>query len=75
MTDKDEWPTFGEELARKGLETLEKWTERVTRGEATERDLYVVTEVLYSSMVGLVPLDALEPILEINRALEIDQAF
>lgn len=68
MTDKDEWPTFGEELSRKGLETLENWTERVARGEASERDLFVVTEVLYSTMVGLVTLDVLEPVIAINEA-------
>jgi hypothetical protein len=53
--DSDQWPSFGQELGRKGLQTLQEWVQRVEIGTATKRDLYIVCKVLFDTMSGLAP--------------------
>lgn len=54
MSDRDEWPSFASELARKALAKLEQTIERNTAGVISERELYLVTDAIYDSVSGLV---------------------
>ena len=66
MTDKSDWPEMADEIARKGLEELQRWMERQQAGKATKRDLFVATEVLYAVMSGLAPWSATDLVTKVN---------
>lgn len=51
--DTDNWPSFSDELSRKAMETLAKWADRVERGKATKRDLFVVVDSMWDVVSGL----------------------
>lgn len=67
--DADKWPSYADELTRKGMSTLTKWIERVDAGKATGRDLYIVADVLWDAMSGLAPRDALQTLEDVLREL------
>lgn len=73
MTDtpKDDWPTLGEELARKGLEQLEFWMAKRDAGKITQRELFIVTQVLYAVMSGLAPWEATTLVTEVNQEIRV----
>jgi hypothetical protein len=57
ITETDKWPSFGEELGRKALTTLEKWMQRYDDGKINKRELYVLVDGLYDTVSGLAPRD------------------
>lgn len=70
MTDNGaDWPEMAEEIARKGLNELQTWIERRDVNKATNRDLFVATEVLYAVMSGLAPWEATDLVTAVNQEL------
>lgn len=69
--DADKWPSFSDELTRKGMTVLDKWMKRVDAGTAKARDLFIVADVLWEAMSGLAheaELRILEEVLREIRA-------
>lgn len=67
--DRDMWPTFAEELGRKGLTTLQEWVHRVEIGTARKRDLYVACKVLFDVMSGLAPWADTDVVAKVHEEL------
>ena len=67
--DADLWPSFAEELGRKGLGELQRWAEKVNAGEASQHDLQIVCDVLYACMSGLAPWDDTNVVVAVDKAL------
>lgn len=71
MTDQEDdaakWPSFREELGRKGLSALQKYVDLHEKGKISQRDLYIVTDVLFDTMSGLADWAACDLISKINE--------
>ena len=50
---EDNWPTFSEELTRKGAQQLAHWVEAYEKGKITDRELFIVANALWDTMSGL----------------------
>lgn len=68
-TDTDKWPTFAEELGRKGLSTLKKWSDRYEAGKITARELYIVTDALFDTMSGIAPWSDTDIVAAVHQDL------
>lgn len=69
IDDAAEWLSFAEELGRKGLESLQKWTDRFETGQVTKRELYIVTHVLCDVMMGLAKREDMDIVVAVNEAI------
>lgn len=70
--DTEKWPSFAEELGRKGLTALQKYVELYEKGKLTIRELYIVTDVLFDTMSGLADWSACDLIAQINEDIRQD---
>ena len=50
---EDNWPTFSDELTRKGSEQLAKWVSAYEAGKITDRELFIVANALWDTVSGL----------------------
>jgi hypothetical protein len=66
----DDWPTLSEELTRKGVQTLDKWMARHAVGKISDRELYLVTDVLHDAVSGLVKEQYLRLLEAVMRDLK-----
>jgi hypothetical protein len=65
----DDWPSFSEELGRKGLKALDKWVQKRDAGEITLRELYLITDVLWDVMSGLASREDLAVVERSNEEI------
>ncbi|RWI35496.1 hypothetical protein [Mesorhizobium sp.] len=65
----DDWPTLKAELGRKGMQALQKYVAKHTDGRITDRELYIVTDVLWDVMSGLSPEADLRIVEAVNEEL------
>lgn len=69
VTDTDNWPSFGEELGRKALETVEKWMQRHDAGQIRARELYILVDGLYDTISGLAPKEVCNVIADLHQEI------
>lgn len=55
----DNWPTFSEELTRKGSDQLAKWVSAYEAGRITDRELFIVANAIWDTVSGLADNDLL----------------
>lgn len=65
----DDWPSHSEELARKSLETVARWTRLHAQGRIRDRDLYLIVDAVCDTISGLIPDDDLQSIYAIRQEL------
>jgi len=68
----DEWPTFSEELTRKGSAQLAKWVAAYEAGKITDRELFIVANAIWDTVSGLADkelLRNLEQVIEEIRQM------
>lgn len=68
----DNWPTFSEELTRKGSEQLAKWVSAYEAGKITDRELFIVANTIWDTVSGLADkelLRNLEQVIEEIRQM------
>ncbi|WLR90906.1 hypothetical protein [Shinella zoogloeoides] len=68
----DDWPTFSEELTRKGSEQLAKWVAAFDAGKITDRELFIVANAIWDTVSGLADkelLRNLEQVIEEIRQM------
>ena len=70
QAQKDEWPSFAEELGRKGLEALGKWVAAHEAGKISKRELYLVCEALYATMSGLASWKDTDLVIAVQEELK-----
>jgi len=69
ITDTDNWPSFGEELGRKALTTLETWMQRHEAGQIRTRELYILVDGLYDTISGLAPKSVSDLIADVHKEI------
>jgi hypothetical protein len=74
MSTTDDWPTLGEELARKSLALIEKRLAQQQRGQITRRELWLVADALSEVMQGLAPAAAFEIVYGVRQMLKKEKA-
>ncbi|MER9176238.1 hypothetical protein NKH72_21920 [Mesorhizobium sp. M0955] len=65
----DDWPTLKAEIGRKGMEVLQKYATKHADGKVSERELYIVTDVLWDVMSGLAPEVDLRIVEAVNEEI------
>lgn len=70
MQSTDEWPSFAEELGRKSLEVLEKWTKKFEAGEISRREVFILVDGLYDTTSGLIPRDVSDLIANVHKEIK-----
>ena len=68
-----DWPEMGAELARKGLEHLEKRLAAFNRGAITKREMYLIADALHDAMQGLAPGDATDAVYAVRQHIKEDK--
>lgn len=53
QSDADQWPSFAEELTRKGSAALDKWVTAYEAGKISDRELFILADGLWDTMSGL----------------------
>lgn len=71
----DDWPTHHQELSRKTLQELQKWTDRYENREIDARTWANVLSVLYDTTSGLIDDDISSLIVNLHREAQIDVNF
>jgi len=51
--DRDEWPSFTEELDRKSLEQVEKWSKAYDAEKISTREFFIAISAIYDTSSGL----------------------
>lgn len=69
QSDADSWPTFAEELTRKGSEQLAKWVSAYEVGKITDRELFIIANVLWDTMSGLCDKDLLRTLEQVIQEI------
>lgn len=65
--DATEWPSFREELGRKGLQALDKYATLHLQGKISARELYIVADVLFDAMSGLADWSATDLVAKVHE--------
>lgn len=61
-----EWPELQQELGRKSLDQIDKWSRNFAKGKITARELYLISTALYDATSGLMKLNDSEVIAAVN---------
>lgn len=64
---QDEWRTHSAELERKALATLQLWVERYEAGKIKPAALALVADVLYDTVIGIVPMPTADTIYAVKK--------
>lgn len=67
--DAAQWPTFADNLSRKGMTALAKYVEGNEKGIYTDRDLFIVTDVLFDLMSGLANWSDVDVVNQVHTEL------
>lgn len=65
----DDWPTFSEELTRKGSEQLAKWVTAYEAGKITDRELFLIANALWDTVSGLADKDLLRNLEQVIQEI------
>lgn len=74
MIEKDDWPSFAQELGRKTSEVLDKWTSAYDAGRITLKEFYLIAVSLHDSTSGIVPKDISTLLADIEKELRDEAA-
>lgn len=66
---EDDWPGFKEELGRKTVEVLDRWTQAYQIGKISKREYYILVHGLYNTTSGMVPEDIMSLLSNITADL------
>lgn len=55
MMQSDDWPTHSEELGRKTLAVVAKWSAVYEKSGITKREFYILISGLYDATSGIIP--------------------
>jgi hypothetical protein len=70
----DNWPTFGEELARKALDVVHVAThDHLIEGTISERELRLIVDAVFNTISGLAPWDVSDLIYKIRTDLGLQK--
>jgi hypothetical protein len=69
MTDERSWPSLGEELARKALETLHEAAHKNSTGELSDQELVLVVNTITDLTMGLIPKEISNLIYQVRKEL------
>lgn len=67
-----DWPTLGEELARKALEIMQRRLAQHAAGAITDRELWLAVDSLYDAITGLVDWDVANVLYQVRENLKIE---
>lgn len=65
----ENWPEHSEELSRKSIEVIEKWSKLYDRGVITKREFYIMISAIYDATSGLITDEMSHLISEIHKDL------
>lgn len=65
----DNWPSFSDELSRKGSAQLAKWVDAYDKGKITERELFIVANAIWDTVSGLADHTLLRNLEEVIEEL------
>jgi len=68
-TPQDDWPSHGQELARKSLAVIHQWMMDCEAGEITEAELTRLIGGIYDATSGLMPKDDMNVIANLHEEL------
>lgn len=66
----DDWPSHGEELARKAIELVNDRVAKLERQEITQDQAYAAIDAVYLICQGLIPWDDADLIYQVRNQLK-----
>ena len=65
--DQEEWPGFADELGRKAIGQVEKWTAAHEAGRISTREYFIAVSTVYDATSGLAPKEISDLIADVHQ--------